>query len=431
MTHRFPPDGVAGVERITQDLADALARRGETVTVLTRQWSRRARVIRRWKRELMLNGVCVERLPGVPRSLERAFVEQRSATRNFADAFAAFAPDVVHLMHPYGFSPGCIEAVLRRRVPLVVSLHDFFFACPLVHLVRKDGRLCAGPNDGLECATTCFEDDPHAVDRWTLRASYYRAVMAAATEVIAPTEYAARYFSDEGIANRPIRVISNGVEPRREPAAARSFPKGHRLRLAYIGVVVPAKGVHLILDALASTDHQARPESLLVAGAQPDRGYANRLRSEAAQLAGVDVAFVGTYERARLEELLANVDIVVVPSRVPETFSLTVREAQALGIPVVVARIGALTDAIEDGATGWSFTPDSAESLAQLLERLASDLREVERAHRATLHLRLTSVDDHAREVLDVYRRAVLTGPRRAAGDIDVAALGNALAALA
>jgi glycosyltransferase involved in cell wall biosynthesis len=430
VTHRFPPDGVAGVERITQDLANVLARDGETVTVVTRQWSRRARVIRRWKRELMPNGVHVERLPGVPRSLERAFAQQQATTRNFEDAFAAFGPDVVHLMHPYGFSPGCIEAVLGRRVPLIVSLHDFFFACPLAHLVKKDGRLCAGPNGGLECATTCFEDDPRGAERWTLRASYFRAVMSAAAEVIAPTEYVARYFAEQGIADRPIRVIDNGVELRREPAAARSFRKGARLRLAYIGVVVPAKGVHLILDALASTDRRTGPESLVVAGVEPDRDYANRLRSTAAQLAGVDVAFAGTYERADLERLLANVDIVIVPSRVPETFSLTVREAQALGIPVVVARIGALPDAIEEAVTGWSFTPDSADSLAQLLDRLSSDLQQVERAHHATLRLRLTSVDDHADQVLDVYRQAVLAGPRREAGDVDVASLGNTLAAL-
>jgi len=378
----------------------------------------------------MPNGVCVERLPGVPRSVERAIAEQRDATRNFEGVLAAFRPDVVHLMHPYGFSPGCIEAVLRSRVPLVVSLHDFFFACPLAHLVKKDGRLCAGPNRGLECATTCFEDDPRGVNRWTLRASYFRAVMSAATEVIAPTEYVARYFAEQGIADRPIRVIANGVDLRHEPAAARSFRKSGRLRLAYIGVVVPSKGVHLILDALASTDRRTGPESLLVAGVEPDRDYANRLRSTAGQLEGVDVSFVASYERTDLERLLANVDIVIVPSRAPETASLTVREAQALGIPVVVARIGALPDTIEEGVTGWSFRADSADSLARVLDRLSSDLQQVERAHDATLRVRLTSVGDHADEVLDIYRQAVLAGPRRDAGDDDVASLGNTLAAL-
>jgi glycosyltransferase involved in cell wall biosynthesis len=430
VTHRFPPDGVAGVERVTQDLANVLARQGETVTVVTRQWSRRARIIRRWRREQMATGVCVERLPGVPRPLERALAQQKDSTRNFEGVVAAVGPDVVHLMHPYGFSPGCIEAVLASRVPLVVSLHDFFFACPLAHLVKKDGRLCAGPNGGLECATTCFDDDPRGVNRWTLRAAYFRAVLSAATEVIAPTEYMARYFAEQGIADRPIRVIANGVELCREPTAARSFRKGDRLRLAYIGIVAPSKGVHLILDALASTDRRIGPESLLVAGAEPDRDYANRLRSTAAQLAGVDVAFAGAYERADLKSLLANVDVVVAPSRVPETFGMTVREAQALGIPVVVARIGALSGAIEEAVTGWSFTPDSADSLAQLFDRLSSDLQQVERAHHATLRLRLTSVDDHAEKVRDVYRRAVLAGPRQDAGDDDVASLGNTLAAL-
>jgi glycosyltransferase involved in cell wall biosynthesis len=264
--------------------------------------------------------------------------------------------------------------------------------------------------------------------RWTLRASYFRAVLSAAAEVIAPTEYVARYLAEQGIADRPIRVIANGVEPPREPVAARSFRKGDRLRLAYIGVVAASKGLDLILDALASTAPGSRPESLLVAGDEPDRGYAKRVRSMAAQLQGVNVGFAGRYERSDLGRLLAGVDVVIVPSRVPETFSLSVREAQALGIPVVVARIGALPDGIDEAVTGWSFTADSPDSLAQLLDRLSSDLRQVERAHAAVSGLRLTSVDDHAKQVRDVYRRAVSAGRRQDSGD--VTSLGDALVAL-
>jgi glycosyltransferase involved in cell wall biosynthesis len=429
-THRLPPDGVAGVERITEDLADALARRGESVTVVTRQWSRRARIVRRWKREVTSTGVGVERLPGVPSPLERAFAEDERVTRDFMQVFSAARPDVVHAMHTYGFSPGCIDAVLERRVPLVVSLQDFFFACPLAHLQKKDGRLCPGPAGGAECAATCFRDDPRADVRWSLRAAYFRAVLAAATDVIAPSEHVARYFTEEGIADRPIRVIANGLALERH-AASRAPQQGTRLRLAYIGAVAPSKGVDLILEALAVADRQKRPESLLVAGAEPNRSYADRLRAAAGRLEGIEVAFAGEYDRPELERLLADADIVVVPSRVPETFSLTVREAQALGIPTVVARIGALPDAIEEGVTGWSFTADSPASLAELFDRLAADPASVERARTAVSRLRLTTVDDHTEQVLDVYRGAVTADGVTDELQAEVASLGQALARLA
>jgi glycosyltransferase involved in cell wall biosynthesis len=430
-THRLPPDGVAGVERITEDLANGLALRGEAVTVATRQWSRRERIVRRWKREVTSTGVRVERLPGVPAPLERAFAEDERVTRDFMQVFAAARPDVVHVMHAYGFSPGCIDAALEQHVPLVVSLQDFFFACPLAHLEKKDGRLCAGPAGGKECAATCFRDDPRADARWSLRAAYFRALLAAATEVIAPSQHVAGYFTAEGIARRPIRVIANGVAFGKRPATARAGRQSARLRLGYIGAVAPTKGVDLIIEALALADPRRRPESLIVAGTEPDRAFARRLHARAGGLAGVDVTFAGEYDRPALELLLADVDVVIVPSRVPESFSLTVREAQSLGIPTIVARLGALPDAIEEGVTGWSFTADSAESLSQVFDRLAADPALLERARTAVSRLNFTTVDDHVEQVVDVYRTAVSANGAPDELRAQVASLRQALATLA
>jgi glycosyltransferase involved in cell wall biosynthesis len=430
-THRLPPDGVAGVERITEDLANGLVLRGETVTVATRQWSRRARIVRRWRREVTSTGVRVERLPGVPAPLERAFAEDERVTRDFMQVVAAARPDVVHVMHAYGFSPGCIDAALERRVPFVVSLQDFFFACPLAHLEKKDGRLCAGPAGGKECAATCFRGDPRADARWSLRAAYFRALLAAATDVIAPSQHVVGYFAAEGIAHRPIRVIANGVVFGKRSATARARPQGARLRLGYIGAVAPTKGVDLIIEALALADPRSRPESLIVAGTEPNRAYAKRLRARAGRLDGVDVSFAGEYDRSALELLLADVDVVIVPSRVPETFSLTVREAQSLGIPTIVARIGALPDAIEEGLTGWGFTADSADSLTQVFDRLAADPASLERARSAVSRLNFTTVDDHVEQVLDVYRSAVTANGAPDELRAEVASLRQALARLA
>jgi glycosyltransferase involved in cell wall biosynthesis len=409
MTHRFPPDGVAGVERITEDLADGLAQRGEEVTVVTRQWSRRARVIPKWKHDMRPTGVSVQRLPGVAPSLDRPFRRRDAVTRSFAKAFAAVNPDVVHLMHAYGFSPACIELVVRKRVPLVVSLQDFFFACPLVHLEKKDGRLCAGPNGGAECASTCFVADANGDTRWALRAAFFRAVLASAAAVVVPSSYVASYFLSEGFANGGVRVIPNGVRvPERR--RVRAAPQSGRLRLAYIGVVTPHKGVHLIFDALASLRGRAAAQSLLVAGAQPDPRYMNRLRSVARQLAPTEVVFKGSYERSELDLLLEQTDLVIVPSRVPETFSMTVREAHASGVPVIVARNGALAEAIEEGVTGWSFEPDSPDDLARVLERLASDPDEVVRAGDAVSRVHPFTIDQHTDAILDLYRRAKVAG---------------------
>jgi glycosyltransferase involved in cell wall biosynthesis len=200
-------------------------------------------------------------------------------------------------------------------------------------------------------------------------------------------------------------VIANGVRvPERR--RVRPVPQSGRLRLAYIGVVTPHKGVDLIFDALTSFQGRPVAQSLLVAGAEPDPRYSNRLRSVARQLEQTDVVFKGSYERSELDSLLNETDVVIVPSRVPETFSMTVREAHASGVPVVVARIGALTDAIEEGVTGWGFEPDSADDLARVLERLASDPDQVLCACDALSRVHPFTIDQHTDAILDLYQSA-------------------------
>ena len=70
---------------------------------------------------------------------------------------------------------------------------------------------------------------------------------------------------------------------------------------------------------------------------------------------------------------MADVDAVVVPSLVWETYSIVAREAMSLGIPVIASRIGALPEAIRDGENGLLFTPGSAQELAAILQMLDHD----------------------------------------------------------
>lgn len=61
-------------------------------------------------------------------------------------------------------------------------------------------------------------------------------------------------------------------------------------------------------------------------------------------------------------------DIVLCPSRIPEGFGRVVAEAQAMKKPIIVSAHGAAPEVIKEGLTGWSFPPENAQALAQVLE---------------------------------------------------------------
>ena len=61
-------------------------------------------------------------------------------------------------------------------------------------------------------------------------------------------------------------------------------------------------------------------------------------------------------------------DLGLLLSNVPETFSYTLSELFAAGIPPVASRLGAFVDRIEDGVTGWLVSPGGDDLLDKLSE---------------------------------------------------------------
>ena len=98
---------------------------------------------------------------------------------------------------------------------------------------------------------------------------------------------------------------------------------------------------------------------LRLAGHAPDephvRRYVAGLRRQAADVPGLRLEVHGTYEPHELPGLLADTDCVIVPSLVPETGGLVPREALALGVPVLVSRLGALPELVTEGENGFTF----------------------------------------------------------------------------
>lgn len=82
--------------------------------------------------------------------------------------------------------------------------------------------------------------------------------------------------------------------------------------------------------------------------------------------------YEGFADRSRLKDCLSRAALVALPS-LEDNCPMVVLEAMAAGVPVVAARIGGVPDLIEEGLTGLFCNPDSAESMASVVERLLND----------------------------------------------------------
>jgi len=157
----------------------------------------------------------------------------------------------------------------------------------------------------------------------------------------------------------------------------------------YVGQIIPAKGVDVLLDAVESLRRRGRDVTLDIVGAldgwetPSERGYRQTLRERAATpaLTGA-IAFLG--HREDVPTLMSRASIHCCPSR-PETregFGLVVLEAKLAGLPSVVGCSGALPELVEHGENGWICDPLTADAIAEGLDLFLTDSPRLLRAGR-------------------------------------------------
>jgi glycosyltransferase involved in cell wall biosynthesis len=410
VTHRYPPDGIAGVERYTERLAAALLGEGQTVTVLTRRLLSRPHELE-LQRERDSRGLLIYRLTGGILDVENFLTDHARLERLFTIALIEAAPDVVQVNQLIGLSPRLVSIAQRLGTPVVLVIHDFYAACPLIHLQKRSGELCTGPDGGRECATTCFVNEP-SPERWILRASYFGQLLAAFDSVVCGSARVREFFERFAPSAAPIKSVPFAGFAERRPVGARAEAGqgDERLRLAFLGSVVPHKGVDLIADAVRLAGIEAE---LTVFGRIYDPTYECLLRETAAGAPNLAFHLHGDYEPTELPTLLGGIDVVVVPSRVPEVVPLVPREALACGVPVLVGRLGGLPEVVVEGENGLTFDTSSPDELAAILRGLATDRSLLERLRHGARLTAVPSVEEHADAMRDLYEEVVEAAARR------------------
>lgn len=142
------------------------------------------------------------------------------------------------------------------------------------------------------------------------------------------------------------------------------------LHVAFVGNLIPRKGLHTVIAALALTE---APIELSIAGNDSaDPQYTTRLRTQVESAAlGDRVHFLGPLSDAERAHLYARSDLLALPSY--EGFGIVYLEAMALGRPVIASTAGAAREIVNAGDNGFLVAPDDAETLARYLTALARD----------------------------------------------------------
>lgn len=208
--------------------------------------------------------------------------------------------------------------------------------------------------------------------------------------LIVGTHSAADVWREKGYSG-PLPVIPQfGTDPAlfTPPASTPARP----FTVAYVGRLVPEKGIDVLLNAVARLQGDWR---LVIVGGGPER---EALAGLAANLGlGERVTFEAQIASTEMPALYPRFDALVLPSLTranwKEQFGRVLVEAMATGVPVVGSSSGAIPGVI--GGAGLIFPEGDATALARHLSVLQSDT-----------HLRRTLAAKGRQRVLDHFTHA-------------------------
>ena len=148
--------------------------------------------------------------------------------------------------------------------------------------------------------------------------------------------------------------------------------------LGVVTRITPEKGIHFLVRAMADLKktslNSAVDIKLLIVGGpyfQKDHDYMASLKQEVADLEVEDsVVFTGFLSDTRVVTTL--LDIVLVPSIIPEACPRTIIEAMAVGKPVIATPLGGSKELVTP-ETGILAPPEDAKAIASAIAKLAAD----------------------------------------------------------
>lgn len=365
----YPPYVVGGWEQLVEDINHDLQARGHETHVLTSMFGVEKPV----------------REPGVDRILTLEadvyhykpleFLVHSPKVRNnltrMKQTIESFQPDIVfvHVMWnlskgiawaaeqvcpgrvvyyvandwPYAVDPHTAFWLDRARKPLAAKVKELIAPIPL-RMMRRENRRFNLDFEHVMCVSQAVKNDL--------------------------MEYV-------GIDPERMLVVHNGVGANVFTPDCSKIPYGAErpFSLLYAGNIVPHKGVHTAIEAIAllkcGSNNRNIHLSILGSG-HPDYEASLRNLVTTHQL-DEHVSFLERVPRSEMPALMQKFDALVFPSIWNEPLARVMEEAMAAGLAVIGTLTGGTGELLVEGETGLTFQPEHPEMLAQRIAQLYDD----------------------------------------------------------
>jgi len=422
--HVFFPKNRAGTEVLTLELARGLRKRGHSVQIIAGE--REEHLPEKsspWLTEDRYDDFPIHRIHYGVSKLRDPITNDINAPQRISlamDVVSRWQPDVVHFNHLIGFSAQIIPEIRRMGIPVIFTPTDYWLACPKAILYRAyDKNICDGPGENAVDCLFCLFPMPKWVGKlaWKISSSPLRnhigplsslhsltkrtksiaKCVNTADKVFPATNFLANILARHGVDENHMKIIPYGVDVGNLPEeipVPQKFSRETPLRLGFIGHLSEFKGAHVILDALHLLKDRCNLLTLLIYGKLKEGdSYSFRLQGKAREICDT-VYFKGIFSHEKIGEILRGFHCLVVPSLWYESTPLVLCSALESGTPVLVSRLGGMTEIVEEGVDGITFPAGNAFELSSIISKIL-DSPKILNNLRNSLRKRNRSVADY------------------------------------
>ena len=272
----------------------------------------------------------------------------------------SFQPDVIHI-HPLELRFPYAHFVIGEKIPLIASIHS-------THFIE-------------------FSDPSVRPFRYQL----VKEDLGAAQNLIFVSHYVKRQVETlfpAGLEKKRIRIVHNPIDvslfspiPREEARSLLKSPM-ENLMILFVGVLIPRKATHLLIEAFSEVIKQLPKAHLMIVGDGPERGELEKMIREK----GLNhfVSLEGGKLQSELRYYYSGADLFVLPSLM-ESFGLVFIEAMLCGCPVI-GTPEALKEILPSEESGFYIPPGDIRALVTGMKKGLERPWDREKIRRSVLH---------------------------------------------
>lgn len=231
----------------------------------------------------------------------------------------------------------------NQDIRLIVPIHDFFPVCPNYTLLDETGTYCEVPKDLKKCSRCLKKNEGEFkifekttnIHGWR---ESWNTLLDLSDEVLCFSNSSKKIFLKAyPLYKEKTTVIPHDISGRYTEIYKPRENK-QELRIAILGGINEAKGAKVVDGLVKHIDNNGLKAKVILIG------------EISIPIASLSFEMTGRYDKNDLEKIVKEreIDIFLIPSVCPETFSYTTDEIMQMGYPIIVFDLGAPAERVRN-----------------------------------------------------------------------------------